>query len=315
MAPKIKTAARIEALDPTASEDDNRERIGGNNPPEPIDGPIVRVHIPTPEEIKEDLKKSTAKMLRRITALGKQCVKLTVEIETEAQQKTAQDAYKDLDSALKEWNGLRIKEKEDYLAGSRAVDSHFQAVRERGAEVLSELNGRLAGYLQRKEAAARAKREAAARQAREEEARKRQEAARLAEQERQQREALAAAERENREKEAAALRKKVEATQAKREFTEAVAEGANVQTRVAEARAAAPAPTLARTRGDSSLGTLARGYDFVIEDAAAIPLEELRPFFSIDDIEKAVRAMVRVHGDKRALPGVRIFEDTKASIR
>jgi ribosomal protein L9 len=242
-------------------------------------------------------------------------VNLTKTIETEAQQAAAQDAYKDFGEAVKDWNGRRIAEKEPFLAGSRAVDSFFLPIKERAAEVLGALNGELGKFLQRKEAAIRAKRDAEARRAREEQDRRNAEAEAARRREAEERARVEALEREARTKEAAAARKKLEGLQEKRDFAEAVADGAGVHVRAAEARAEASPSSIARTRGDSSLGTLRREYDFVIEDVAKIPLEELRDFIRIEDIEKAVRAMVRVHGDKRTLPGVRIFEDTKANIR
>lgn len=318
MATAIKQQARKEALrrelasDEAAGEPGNpRERIGGNEPP-----PEERiVHVPTPEEISASLKVTQRAALAEITKLANRCKKLTAPIETEDQAKTAQDTYKDLHGALKDWNGTRVAEKEPYLAAERAVDSYFQAVRERGNEVLAALNAVLAEFLQRKEAAKRAKREAEAARARAEEEKRRREAAALAEKERQEREALQAAEREQRTKDAAKLRRQVDATQEKRLFADEVADGSAINTRAAEARATAPSAELARTRGDSSLGTLRKEFDFVIENADAIPLEELRPFLKIDAIEQAVRAMVRVHGDRKPLAGVRIFEDKKANVR
>lgn len=314
MATKIKAAARRAALQAqlaseAADDPDNpRERIGGNNPP-------PDVHIPTPEEITPALKAKLAPTMKEIAALGRRCVALTKEILTEAQQAAAQDAYKDFGEALKSWNALRVDEKEPYLAGSRAVDSFFLPVKERGAEVMGALNGELGKFLQRKEAAIRAKREAEARRAREEQAKRDREAEAARRREAEERAKVEALERENKAKEAAAARRALDAAQEKRDFAEAVADGAGVHVRAAEARADASPSSIARTRGDSSLGTLRREYDFVIEDVAKVPLEALRDFFKIEDIEKAVRAMVRVHGDKRTLPGVRIFEDTKANIR
>jgi len=314
MATKIKTAARMAAMRETlvsdeAGEPSDRERIGGNNPPpDPI-------RIPTPEEITPALKSKFAPTMKEIAALGKRCVALTKTIETEAQQAAAQDAYKDFGEAVKAWNALRVGEKEVYLAGSRAVDSFFLPIKERAAEVAAGLNAELGKFLQRKEAIIRAKREAEARKAREEQERRNREAEALRLKERQEREALEALERENRAKEAAAARRALEKTQERRDFADSVADGAAVHVRAAEARADATPASIARTRGDSSLGTLRREYDFTIADVDAIPLEELRPFMRIEDIEKAVRAFVRVHGDKRPLAGVRIFEDTKANIR
>lgn len=276
----------------------------------------VRVHIPTPDEIAADLKASQRTALREITALANKCKKLTAPIETEAEQRAAQDAYKDLHDAGKEWNGVRIKEKEPYLAASRAVDSYFAAVSERVKEVLGALNGELAGFLRKKEAAIRAKREADARRAREEQERREREAREAREAAEAARRALEEAEREERSKREVAARQRALAdAEEKVDFRQAVADGAGENVRVAEARASVAPAEIARTRGDSSLGTLRREFDFVIDDAGAIPLEALRPFLKFEHIEAAVRAMVRVHGDGKPLAGVRVFETKKANVR
>lgn len=52
-----------------------------------------------------------------------------------------------------------------------------------------------------------------------------------------------------------------------------------------------------------------------IEDAGKIPLEELRHFIKIADLEKFVRAYALHHKDTKPLPGVRIFRDNKTSFR
>jgi len=52
-----------------------------------------------------------------------------------------------------------------------------------------------------------------------------------------------------------------------------------------------------------------------ITDASKIPLEELRSFIKIADLEKFVRAYAGHHKDTKPLPGVRIFRDSKTSFR
>lgn len=52
-----------------------------------------------------------------------------------------------------------------------------------------------------------------------------------------------------------------------------------------------------------------------IEDADKIPLEQLRQFIKLTDLEKFVRAYAAHHKDTRPLPGVRIFRDTKTTFR
>lgn len=52
-----------------------------------------------------------------------------------------------------------------------------------------------------------------------------------------------------------------------------------------------------------------------ITDASKIPLEKLRPYMSLDDLDKFLRAFVAKNKNTVALPGVEIFEDTKTSFR
>jgi hypothetical protein len=52
-----------------------------------------------------------------------------------------------------------------------------------------------------------------------------------------------------------------------------------------------------------------------VQDASKIPLEELRNFITLADLEKFCRAYAKHHQDKRPLAGVRIFKDTKTNFR
>ncbi len=52
-----------------------------------------------------------------------------------------------------------------------------------------------------------------------------------------------------------------------------------------------------------------------ITDASKIPLEKLRPYMSLDDLDKFLRAFVAKNKNTVTLPGVEIFEDTKTSFR
>lgn len=70
-----------------------------------------------------------------------------------------------------------------------------------------------------------------------------------------------------------------------------------------------------RTTFAGGMATTVKKYDFQITDSNAIPLDDLRPYFSLSAIEVAVRAYVRAHKDSRPLAGVRIFEDMRAQFR
>lgn len=69
------------------------------------------------------------------------------------------------------------------------------------------------------------------------------------------------------------------------------------------------------TRTDAGTVSQSNKWTFEITDAAKIPLEDLRPYLTIADLEKAIRAHVRMNRDTKPLAGVRIFPDTKTSFR
>lgn len=52
-----------------------------------------------------------------------------------------------------------------------------------------------------------------------------------------------------------------------------------------------------------------------ITDPAKIPLEKLRPYMSLDDLDKFCRAFVVKNKNSMALPGVEIFQEQKTSFR
>ncbi|TIP13185.1 hypothetical protein [Mesorhizobium sp.] len=52
-----------------------------------------------------------------------------------------------------------------------------------------------------------------------------------------------------------------------------------------------------------------------ITDSSKIPLEKLRPYMSLDDLDKFCRAYVAKNKNTAPLPGVEIFQDQKTSFR
>lgn len=56
-------------------------------------------------------------------------------------------------------------------------------------------------------------------------------------------------------------------------------------------------------------------WTFEIEDADKIPLEQLRPFVKLADIEKFLRAYATANRNTKPLAGVRFFRETKTSFR
>lgn len=69
------------------------------------------------------------------------------------------------------------------------------------------------------------------------------------------------------------------------------------------------------TRTDAGTVSSSTKWTFDIVDAEKIEIEKLRPYFTIPDLEKAIRAHVRMHRDTRPLAGVRIYPEAKTSFR
>ncbi|RVD44911.1 hypothetical protein EN742_00770 [Mesorhizobium sp. M4A.F.Ca.ET.020.02.1.1] len=78
-----------------------------------------------------------------------------------------------------------------------------------------------------------------------------------------------------------------------------------------EAITAASGPT--RTEA-GTISSTAR-WTHRITDPAKVPLEKLRPYISIDDLDKFVRAYVRANKNTAPLAGVEIFQDQKTQFR
>lgn len=181
----------------------------------------------------------------------------------------------------------RKSEKEPYLSANKTIEAFFKEKTDRLTMMFVTLEKRATEY--QKEKAAEAKRRADA------EARKAQEEA-----ERQRRIAEKEAER-NRPTGAASHADKAEALEDKAAAAAAIAESS--------------AANLTRHRTESGVVTAQTKFTFEITDLPNVDLEKLRPYIAKADIEKAVRAFVRVNKDSIPLAGVRIFADIKASFR
>jgi len=180
----------------------------------------------------------------------------------------------------------REAEKAPYLAAGRAVDTLFRSFIDRCKDAQDSLEKRQRVYARRKEDEARA---AAAKAAAEEKARA---DAAL-------REAERAQDKGDFDTADTALR---EATQAE--------EAAHEAEKVAES---APAE-LTRVRAASGAVASAKvEWAHEIIDLAKIDLNTLRPYFSVETIDKAVKAAVRA--GVRQMDGVRIYEDRKIKNR
>jgi len=94
----------------------------------------------------------------------------------------------------------------------------------------------------------------------------------------------------------------------------AKAEAAAQQIEANNARAIAPEPAKVQTESGVSASTRME-LTHEIEDITKIPMEQLRPYFTEAEIQKAVRAHVRQHKQSIQIPGVRIFEKPVTTVR
>lgn len=206
---------------------------------------------------------------------------------------------KDARQTSKATEAERVAEKAPFLEAERKVDTFFKPLTARCDTVITAMEKRIKAWLDSKAAAERARRDEEARQARE--------AERMAREEANKRLAEAASAKANADVHET---KMVEAASAA-----AVANAHGADARAAERSADARPADLARTRTTEGLATLTTFWDFEVQDWDSVSLVKLRDFIPRDAIEKAIRAYVKLHGGSKPLPGVNIFENTRANVR
>lgn len=240
--------------------------------------------------LKDDLGMKHAEILQRAQELLAAAQRVPETVADEETAGKVADFIKQLTACNKAAEGARVAEKEPHLAASRVVDGFFKAVTDPLDTAKKGIEKRLTAFLRQKEEAARKEREriAADERAAAEAARKAAEAAEAAIHDPT---GLAAA---------------IDAEEAARK---AAADAERAQ-KAAEVKAA----DLSRSRGEyGSLASLRTFWDFADMDRAALDLETLRQHIPADALEKAVRSYIKAGG--RELRGVRIFENTQASVR
>lgn len=189
-----------------------------------------------------------------------------------------------LRAVAKRIEAARKEEGEPLLTTKRELDAWFNNLLAQMTEAAQRLQLAADAYTRRKAAEARAAAQ-----------RKADEAARKAEEERRKGEAAKTA--------AGAAR------------AEGRAEHFEDQAERAAAIASASDAELVRTRTGGVTASATAKWEFTIEDYDAIDLNKLRPYFARADVEKAIRSLVRIQKGSTAMPGVRVFEDTRASFR
>lgn len=135
--------------------------------------------------------------------------------------------------------------------------------------------------------------------------------------------AKAAEDRRRREEEAKKLREQEERERQKAAEAKSIDTAARAEARAETFGAQADALETDRKAADTVRTSVAGGgiatattkWDFTIEDYEVIDLNKLRPFLNRDHVETAIRSMVRVQKGNTSLPGVKVFENTRASFR
>jgi len=241
------------------------------------------------QQIRENLDTKHADILRRKAELLEACDRAPVTINDDDTAGKVGDFVKQIAACIKTADGARVTEKEPFLAGGRTVDGYFKGITDPLDKAKTVVQGRITDYLRRKADAERRQREEAARIEREEAERKRKEA-----------EAAAAALQDQQSLDSAIV-------------AEQIAKQAAADAAAADKAANANAAELSRTRGDyGSVASLVTFWDFKDLDRDRIDLQALRHHLPADAIEKAVRSFIKSGG--RTLPGVTIFENTKARV-
>jgi hypothetical protein len=275
-------------------------------------------HNRSPSSVADRLAEDYAELIVTIEQLARDATAAPDEISDDDDVNSVGALVKEIAAAAKRAESIRVAEKEPHLQASREIDGFFKVkALDRLERMKKALEARVTDYLRRKAAEERRRRE-------EEERRKREEAARLLrEAEERERTARLAREEEERAKRAASVSSfdeqpmpvasyaASEQARAKQALDDAAMADAEAL-RAAREADAKPAE-LARTRGASSLSTLKEVWDFEIVDLDSVPLSTLRPFIPRADIEKAIRAFVKV--GHREIEGVRIFKTELAVIR
>ncbi len=249
--------------------------------------------------LSEQLATRFEEQLKQVEEIAARATAAPRAIEDEAQHNDLAQIVKDARTLTKTLDSHFKAEKAPWLEGGRTVDSFFKEPRERLDRIMSGMEKRIKAHLDAKAAAERARLAEEARQARERELAAQREAdARLAE---------AAKARQNADVHET---KMVEAATAS-----ALAAAHGSEARDAEKQSEAKPAELARTRTEAGLSTLQTFWDFEIVDLEAVSLVKLRPFIKEEHIEMAVRSFVKTHGGSQQIPGVRIFQQTKANVR
>lgn len=235
-----------------------------------------------PEEITRRLDDKHTRIFARADELKESVARMPEEIEDEAMATKFTDTGAMVNACLKAAKAARVAEKDPFLAGGRQVDAHFRSPLALLETLKKKILEPLTAFQLKKER----------------EERRRLEHARI-------------------EAEAVAKKAEEEAVD-EDDLEEAVAaeDHANVAAKATEQSTA----DLSRSRGEyGGVSSLTKRWVHTIENSSKIPLERLRPYFTDDMIDKAIRSLIRAEvtplNKAVDLPGVKIFQEAKSSFR
>lgn len=239
--------------------------------------------------IEEVLKEAAAKLIAEIDPLAARANTLgplvKEGIKDDATLGKVGEIITDARALSRRVEQKRKEEKEPWLEGGRKVDAFFNAHMARLDRIADAFQTIADTHQREKAAAERRKAEA--------------DAARLRDEEEKLRAAAESA-------------KRPETSDRKHDLADEKA----AQADAAEARAAQSNHQLAKVKTETGVTAGAKTeWSFKITDYEAIPLDKLRPYFKRDEIEKAIRAYVKIHKGAAELKGVIFEEEVKASFR
>lgn len=234
--------------------------------------------------LDEVLAKDFAELAAEVDAAVKKITARPAKIKDETDFAATGELVISARKLTKRLEETRKDETDPLFQAQKAIKAHFDAMADRITKALAPHQRAADDYTRAKEAEERRRREEEARKAREREE---------------------------------AERRKVE--EAKTVDGAARAEG-RAEALAAEAerleQGGGTAADAVRTKvAGGGVATAATKWDFSIENYDAIDLNKLRPFLNRDHVEAAIRSMVRVQKGNTELPGVKVFQDTKAQFR
>jgi flagellar biosynthesis GTPase FlhF len=278
-----------------------RATIGDNRPTDATESLLGRLG-----DDYGELTRSASSLLETARSLGE-------TVENERELEGFSNVIVAMRDAIARAEAARTAEKEPYLRGGQAVDGFFSSLKERLDKGRTVLQRRVDVYQNRKLAEERERRRLAAEQAVREQRERDAEAARLA--------------REAEEKRLAAERARKPETKEAKVASASAAEGEAAAAAAAASVASDAAETaridtlrkpseIARSRFDEGRLVTMRQVGFAeLVDRERVDMNALRPYFTEQEIAKALRGWAKATGHKKPMDGAEIGLRDEAVVR